>query len=126
MKKVPIAERAGWRSYAESVGFNFHTFDGEPYWDESAYYQFGLQQIEQDIEDPTEQIHQMALSLVPEILASEQLLQQLDVPEFYWDWIADSWRTQQPHLYGRLDLAYDGKGPAKLLELNYDTPTSLY
>ena len=126
MKKLRIAERPGWRSYAESVGFNFHTFDGEPYWDESAYYQFSLQQIEQDLEGPTEEIHQMALSLVPEILASEQLLQQLDVPAPYWDWIAASWQSQQPHLYGRLDLAYDGNGPAKLLELNYDTPTSLY
>jgi glutathionylspermidine synthase len=29
-------------------------------------------------------------------------------------------------LYGRLDLVYDGTGPAKLLELNYDTPTSLF
>jgi glutathionylspermidine synthase len=29
-------------------------------------------------------------------------------------------------LYSRLDLAYDGHGPAKLLENNADTPTSLY
>ena len=33
---------------------------------------------------------------------------------------------REPHLYGRMDLAYDGNGPAKLYELNYDTPTSLY
>jgi len=37
-----------------------------------------------------------------------------------------SWDNGEPHLYGRMDFAYDGKGPAKLLELNYDTPTSLY
>lgn len=119
-------ERPGWRSFAESVGFNFHTFDGEPYWDESAYYQFSLAQIEQDLEAPTEELHQMALSLVPEILASEALLTTLDIPSHYWDWIRQSWQTQQPSLYGRMDLAYDGQGPAKLLELNYDTPTSLY
>ena len=119
-------ERPGWRSFAESVGFNFHTFDGEPYWDESAYYQFSLAQIEQDLEAPTEELHQMALSLVPEILASEALLTTLDIPSHYWDWIRQSWQTQQPLLYGRMDLAYDGQGPAKLLELNYDTPTSLY
>ncbi len=126
MKKLRIAERPGWRSYAESVGFTFHTFDGEPYWDESAYYQFSLRQIEQDLESPTEEIHQMAMSLLPDILQSEQLLRQLDVPAQYWDWLADSWRSHQPHLYGRMDLVYDGTGPAKLLELNYDTPTSLY
>src|SRR6185437_14226074 len=28
--------------------------------------------------------------------------------------------------YGRFDLCYDGKGPAKLLEYNADTPTSLF
>lgn len=126
MKKVRTTERPGWRSFAESVGFNFHTFDGEPYWDESAYYQFSMAQIEDDLEAPTEELHQMALSLVPDILNSEQLLTKLDVPAQYWNWIRQSWHSQQPSLYGRMDLAYDGKGPAKLLELNYDTPTSLY
>ena len=29
-------------------------------------------------------------------------------------------------MYGRLDLSYDGTSPAKLLEYNADTPTSLY
>ena len=32
---------------------------------------------------------------------------------------------RDPHLYGRFDLRYDGTGPAKLLEYNADTPTSL-
>lgn len=126
MKRIRIPERPGWRAFAESVGFHFHTFDGEPYWDESAYYQFSLAQIEQDLEDPTEELHQMALSLVPDILANESLLNQLEIPSQYWDWLATSWTRQEPALYGRLDLAYNGQGPAKLLELNYDTPTSLY
>jgi glutathionylspermidine synthase len=43
-----------------------------------------------------------------------------------WDHIAASWRNRDPHLYGRFDLAYDGAGPAKMLEYNADTPTSLY
>jgi glutathionylspermidine synthase len=29
-------------------------------------------------------------------------------------------------LYGRLDLSFDGRGPAKLLEYNADTPTSIF
>ncbi|MBP5126491.1 glutathionylspermidine synthase family protein [Pseudomonas protegens] len=40
--------------------------------------------------------------------------------------IRQSWKQGDPHLYGRMDLCYDGTGPAKLLETNYDTPTSLY
>src|SRR3712207_3167067 len=31
-----------------------------------------------------------------------------------------------PTVYGRFDLAYNGTGPAKLLEYNADTPTGLY
>ncbi|MDP4944437.1 MAG: glutathionylspermidine synthase family protein, partial [Alishewanella sp.] len=60
MKRIPIAPRPGWQDFAESVGFDFHTIDGEAYWDESAYYQFSLAQIEQDLEAPTEELHQMA------------------------------------------------------------------
>lgn len=126
MKRVPIAPRPGWKAFAESVGFHFHTIDNEPYWDESAYYQFSLQQIEQDLEAPTEELHQMALELIPEILQSEQQLTQLAIPKRFWDAVRDSWQQGEPHLYGRMDFAYDGSGPAKLLELNYDTPTSLY
>ena len=37
-----------------------------------------------------------------------------------------NWRERVPHLYGRMDFAYDGRGPAKLYEFNYDTPTSLF
>ncbi|MBZ9613365.1 glutathionylspermidine synthase family protein [Rheinheimera maricola] len=126
MKRVNSNPRPGWKAFAESVGFNFHTFDGEPYWDETAYYQFSLQQIEQDLEAPTEELHQMALDLVDDIVSDEQKLQQLAIPPQFWDAVVASWRAKEPHLYGRMDFSYNGSAPAKLLELNYDTPTSLY
>ncbi|HEX5793337.1 MAG TPA: glutathionylspermidine synthase family protein [Rheinheimera sp.] len=126
MKRINSKPRPGWKAFAESVGFNFHTFDGEPYWDETAYYQFSLQQIEQDLEAPTEELHQMALDLVDEVVSDEQKLQQLAIPPQFWDAVLASWRSKEPHLYGRMDFSYNGTDPAKLLELNYDTPTSLY
>ncbi|QQP94933.1 glutathionylspermidine synthase family protein [Lysobacter enzymogenes] len=126
MKRIVVPERPDWREQAESLGFRFHTIDGAPYWDERACYAFGLRQIEDDIEQPTQELHDMAMALVDEVAGSEQLLERLAIPREYWDWIADSWRRGEPHLYGRMDLAYDGRGPAKLYELNYDTPTSLY
>lgn len=126
MKRVVIDPRPDWQATAARYGFRFHSVNGEPYWDESAYYMFTLKQIERDIEAPTGELHQMALSLVAEVVASESLMRQLAIPEPYWDWIAESWRRRQPHLYGRMDLVYDGTGPAKLYELNYDTPTSVY
>lgn len=126
MKRININERANWRAYAEEVGFKFHTFDGEPYWDETAYYQFSLQQIENDLEAPTEEIHQMVMDMVSDITRSEEMLTLLNIPRDFWSYVWNSWNKTQPHLYGRLDLVYNGTGPAKLLELNYDTPTSLY
>src|SRR5436190_16363392 len=123
MRRLAIAERADWRETANRLGFRFHTIDGKPYWDEHAYYAFTLAQIENDLEEPTAELHAMAFGLVDEIVASQELMEQLAIPEPYRDWIAQSWRQRDPHLYGRMDLAYDGSGPAKLYELNYDTPT---
>ncbi|MDE1168352.1 MAG: glutathionylspermidine synthase family protein [Pseudomonas sp.] len=126
MKKIAIAERADWKQTAEGLGFLFHTIDGEPYWDESAYYQFSLAQIERDLEDPTTEIHEMCMDLVDRVVRSEELLDRLSIPAGYYDLIRTSWLEGHPHLYGRMDFSYGGSGPAKLLELNYDTPTSLY
>lgn len=126
MRRVSIVERGDWRAQAAACGFDFHTIDGAAYWDETAYYAFSLRQIEDDLEDPSAELHAMALDLVDAVVRDEAKLQQLSIPQPYWQWIADSWQQRQPHLYGRLDLAYDGRGPAKLYELNYDTPTSLF
>ncbi len=126
MHRIQIAERPDWRAKAEQYGFRFHTIAGARYWDESAYYRFTLRQIEQDIEGPTEDLHEMAMALVDDVIDSEALLTRLCIPEKFWDWIRQSWRDRHPYLYGRMDLAYDGIGSAKLYELNYDTPTSIY
>jgi glutathionylspermidine synthase len=126
MKRVPLAPRSDWKQTAENLGFVFHTIDGEPYWDESAYYQFSLAQVEKDLEDPTTELHELCMGLVDEVVDSEELLGRLSIPPAYYDLIRTSWREGHPHLYGRMDFSYDGSGPAKLLELNYDTPTSLY
>lgn len=126
MFRVSCKERPDWRETAEQYGFHFHTMYGEPYWDESAYYQFTLEQIENDLEDPTAELHQMCLAAVEKVCADEQLLRRFQIPELFWDQIANSWQRQDPSLYSRIDLCYDGKGPAKFLENNGDTPTSLY
>ncbi|MEH6469954.1 MAG: glutathionylspermidine synthase family protein [Halopseudomonas sp.] len=123
---MPIRQRPGWQALAEQYGFKFHTMYGEPYWDESAYYQFTLKQIEQDIEAPTAEIHQMCLAVVDEVVRSDELMQRFQIPQPYWNRVAQSWQDREPSLYSRIDLAYDGVNPAKLYENNADTPTSLY
>lgn len=126
MFRIDIAERHNWRKKAAEFGFTFHTMHGEPYWDESAYYQFTLQQIERDLEGPTEEIHQLCLAVVDLVAKDDELLSKFQIPELFWQAILDSWTSKAPSLYSRLDFAYNGSGPAKLFENNADTPTSLY
>lgn len=125
MNRLPIVERPEWRAQAESFGFSFHTMYGEPYWCEDAYYQFTLRQID-ELEDASNELHQMALEAVQKVVDSEALLAQFGLPEASWDVIKTSWANKEPSLYGRFDFAYDGIRPPKLLEYNADTPTSLF
>ncbi len=126
MRRISARERPGWKQLAEDLGFIFHTMYGAPYWDETAYYRFTLRQIEDDLEDVTGEIETLCLELVERATNDEQLLRRLRIPEYAWDMVRDSWRRGEKNLYGRLDLGYDGSGPAKLYEYNADTPTSLY
>lgn len=126
MKKIDLPERPGWRDRAAELGFTFADMGGEPYWDESSAYRFTLAEVENDIEDPSTELHAMVREAVATALASDEWLSRMDIPSEHWDFIADSWKAGEPELYGRMDLAYDGNGPAKLLEYNADTPTSLY
>lgn len=126
MLRVRIAPRRDWQGKAREYGFQFHTLYGEPYWDESAYYRFGLRQIEDGIEAPTAELHRMCLAAVGQVIDSEEWLSRFGIPPEFWDAIADSWALGEPSLYSRLDFSWDGKSPAKLLENNADTPTSVY
>src|SRR6185312_6338752 len=109
-------ERADWRDKAEAAGFLFHTLDGEPYWDERAYYGFTLREIERDLEAPTAELDGMCRELVGRAIDDERMMRALQIPQASWNYIAASFRRGDPSLYGRFDLCYDGKGPAKLLE----------
>jgi glutathionylspermidine synthase len=126
MQRIACPERDDWRQTADACGFDFHTIDGERYWDERGYYAFTLEEIEQKIERPTAEIDAMCLELVGRATRDEQYLKRLKIPEAAWPLIVESWERDDKSLYGRLDLSYDGHGPAKLLEYNADTPTSIF
>ena len=126
MERLDVEPRADWRETAETHGFRFHTIDGDAYWDESACYRFTLAEIERDLETPAGEIEQMCFDVVARAVEDEEVLRRLGIPETFWDFVRNSWDDRHKNLYGRFDFAYDGKGPAKLLEYNADTPTSLY
>jgi glutathionylspermidine synthase len=126
MRRIVCPERDDWRVTAETCGFDFHTIDGERYWDERAYYAFTLDEIERQIETPTGEIDAMCLELVGRAIDDEKYLRRLKIPEAFWPLISESWHRDDLSLYGRLDFSFDGHGPAKLLEYNADTPTSIF
>ena len=126
MQRLACHERDDWRATAAACGFDFHTIDGERYWDERACYAFTLDEIERQIEAPSGEIDAMCLELVGRAIDDERALRRLKIPEAFWPLIRDSWRRGEASLYGRLDLSFGGSGPAKLLEYNADTPTSIF
>ena len=126
MQRIACPERDDWRLTAEAGGFDFHSIDGERYWDERFYYAFTLEEIERDIEDPTGEIEAMCLELASRAVSDESCLTRLKIPPAFWPLIAESWHRDDPSLYGRIDLSFDGRTPAKLLEYNADTPTSIF
>jgi glutathionylspermidine synthase len=122
-KSVPFI-RKGWQKKVEEIGFHFYEIDGLPYWDESVYYQFSAEEVD-ELEAVTETINTMCLELV-EYVVRENLLGSLAIPAQFHDYVKSSWRKKEPSLYGRFDFWYDGKGEPKLLEFNADTPTALF
>ena len=126
MRRLTLPERADWRDKAKAVGFGFHEMYGEPYWTEGAAYAFSLAEIEDEIEAPSEALHELCMALVAEVVEDDRELARMSIPEPFRDLVRESWRAGDLHLYGRFDLAYDGEGRAKLLEYNADTPTSIF
>ncbi|MGJ4962966.1 glutathionylspermidine synthase family protein [Bradyrhizobium sp. HKCCYLRH3061] len=127
MQRISCPERDDWRETAARCGFDFCELGGERYWDERAYYAFTIAEIELGIEEPTAELEQMCLALVARVVGDEALLRRLKIPQAVWPLLAESWRRRDGSLYGRFDLSYQGgRTPAKLLEYNADTPTSIF
>jgi glutathionylspermidine synthase len=123
MERLALEPRPNWPRRVESHGLLYHTLGGEPYWDESACYQFRPAEID-NLEAATETLHQMCLEVVQEVI-EDRSFGLFFIPEQFEPLVVRSWEQQQFSIYGRFDLAYDGGGPPRLLEYNADTPTAL-
>jgi glutathionylspermidine synthase len=125
MERIASKPRGNWEQLVESQGFCFHTMDGQPYWDESAFYRFTSAEVD-EIERATYELDRMCLEAVEHVVASRRF-GPFGIPDWFADYVAHSWEEDELTIYGRFDLAYGGagSGPPKLLEYNADTPTSL-
>jgi glutathionylspermidine synthase len=123
MERQICTPRPDWQARVESQGLQFHTIDGVPYWDESAYYRFGTSEID-DLEKATFALDELCLKAVDHIFEKNRL-PEFQIPAQYHAWLRQSWEQDELTVYGRFDFCYDGRSPPKLLEYNADTPTAL-
>jgi glutathionylspermidine synthase len=123
MRRVPTVARANWESEVERWGLVFHTFKGQPYWNESSFYELTALDVEQ-LENAANDLHQLCLAAVEHIV-SGPWLGRMGIRESAQPYVREAWLRRFPSLYGRFDFSYGSGGPPKLLEYNADTPTSL-
>jgi glutathionylspermidine synthase len=128
VKRLPADPRPDWQQIVERDGLVYHSMHDDngqaiPYWDESAYYSFEPAEIE-ELEQVTEELHEMSVAAARQVIAQRRFA-EFGIPDWATEAISRSLAEQAPTIYGRFDLAFDGDGPAKMLEYNADTPTAL-
>jgi glutathionylspermidine synthase len=123
MQRVATSPRPNWQERVEEVGLTFHTPNGVPYWNESAYYKFSAREIDA-LEKAGNDVHELCCEATRHILEKDWF-ERLAILSEAVPYILNSWDRDDFSLYGRFDFAYDGVNPPKLLEYNADTPTSL-
>jgi len=115
MKRITIAPRPDWEKTVEEIGLIYHHTEGQPYWNESAYYSFRSAEIDR-MELATNELHDMCLKAAQHIIEHNRFA-ELGIPVPAISVIKQAWEDEPPALYGRFDL--------KLLEYNADIPTAL-
>jgi glutathionylspermidine synthase len=134
LKFVSFSARENWQQQFAGLGFDLDLLLHPPYWMEAAAAPFALQLTAaqcESLEEATLALNSLALALVEEIcqgVHSELLFDQLAIAPEQRAAVRESFHrrdTSDRSLYGRLDLAYFD-GQFKLLELNFDNPTSIY
>ncbi|WP_426955347.1 glutathionylspermidine synthase family protein [Muricoccus radiodurans] len=124
MQRHTTEPRPDRRERARALGFAFADIEGEPYWDETAYYSFTAEEVDV-LEAATDEIERLTIEAVDTAIRQDAR-EAFGLSPGAWRLAKQSWERQERHLYGRLDLRWDGSGPPLLLEYNADTPTALF
>ncbi|MFN8553802.1 MAG: glutathionylspermidine synthase family protein [Candidatus Obscuribacterales bacterium] len=121
-----------WREQIAARGYDISLLDNPPYWVESIEDPFcavfSHHESDNIINHATRQLTKLALELVEEVCCSgrsEQYFDRLHILPQFRECIRRSWKRHDKSLYGRFDFSLNDSS-LKLLELNFDTPTSLY
>jgi glutathionylspermidine synthase len=123
VRRQTITPRTDWVNIVERQGLIYHHSKDAVYWDESACYQFTSADVAR-LEAATNELQRMCLEAGQHIIDNDRFA-ELAIPERAVDAIKWAWLNEPPAIYGRFDLAYDGRHEPQLLEYNADTPTGL-
>lgn len=130
MRRVRATERPDWRAKVEGQGLTYAVDRAESgvetaYWHEAHRYEFSEAEIDY-LELVTEELHPMAMAAVERMVTDPAVIARHGLPEGAGELLARSLADPgELTMYGRFDLAWDGRTHAKLLEYNADTPTGL-
>lgn len=127
-----VSSRPHWREEIAARGYDVTILDTPPYWieaiDEPFCAVFSSSEVDDVIANATRKLVKLAHALVEEVCLSgnsEHHFDKLNIAPPFREAIRRSWKRHDKSLYGRFDFAYKDSS-LKLLELNFDTPTSLY
>jgi glutathionylspermidine synthase len=95
------------------------------YWGGDACYRFSPAQI-QTLRDSTQRLHDDCMAVMDTVIKSGAYYDRLQIPRKLVPYIESAWQHQHRSLFGRMDLAYDGVNPPKLLEYNSESAGDFY
>lgn len=121
MQRLRIRPREDYEQRVEAQGLSFHRRAN--YWTEEACYRLTADEVD-TLDSATAELHALYGEALDRVIEQGRL-GELAIPEEFHAAVAASWREESPSIYGRFDLAFNGRSPPKLLEYNADTPTSL-
>ncbi|MFC4637470.1 glutathionylspermidine synthase family protein [Deinococcus hohokamensis] len=125
MQRLNFAPRPDWEARLQAVGFSWYAATPDhpvPYWGEDVAYAFTPTQVAA-VRRGAQELTRLVLEATGHAIEHGRL-SELGIPTFLHGAVRESWDRDDPTLYMRLDLAYDGEA-LKLLEVNAQTPTSL-
>ena len=127
MRRITLDPRPDWRERLIALGMDLDTggaSPASPYWAEDAAYVIDAAAVE-ELHQAVDELAVMIEAAVEHVIARDRFA-ALGIGPDLARLATASWNADEPSLYGRFDLRWDGKGPPQLYEYNADTPTALF
>jgi glutathionylspermidine synthase len=95
-----------------------HSHDSsDPYWQDDVAYELSPSQVG-SLMEATSEVNKIAFKAANHVIDND-LFDRFGIPEEWQDYVAKTWKRQDPFILGRHDFAFDGTGVPKLMEFNF-------